>query len=78
MTTHTTGTVVNGQLQLDQPLPLPNRCRVTVAVAPTVDIPADWRERMVAGLKAIEQLKLERPIGSGGLRFTREELHERA
>jgi hypothetical protein len=33
MSTHT-ATVVNGQLQLDTPLPLPDNSRVTVTVAP--------------------------------------------
>ena len=77
MTTHATGMVIDGQLQLDQPLPLPNRSRVTVIVKSAIDVPADWRERMTRGLAAMQKLKDEHPIGSGGVRFTREELHER-
>lgn len=77
MTTQTTGIVVDGQLQLDQPLPLPNRSRVMVTVQSAIDVPADWREQMIRGLAAMQQLKADHPIGSGGLRFTRDELHER-
>ena len=77
MTTQTTGVVVDGQLQLDQPLPLPDRSRVTVTVQSAIDVPADWRERMIRGLATMQQLKVDHPVGSGGLRFTREELHER-
>jgi hypothetical protein len=77
MTTHTTGTVIDGQLQLDHPLTLPNESRVAVTVQPAADIPADWQERFSKGLEAMQKLKAEHPIGSGGLRLTREELHER-
>jgi hypothetical protein len=77
MTTQATGTVIDGQLQLDRPLPLPNQSRVTVTVQSAIDVPADWRERMTQGLAAMEKLKADHPIGSGGLRFTRDELHER-
>lgn len=77
MTTHATGMVIDGQLQLDQPLSLPSRSRVTVTVQSVIDVPADWRERMTRGLAAMQKLKAEHPIGSGGVRFTRDELHER-
>lgn len=77
MTTHTTGTVIDGQLQLDQPLALPNQSRVTVTVQPAAEIPSDWQERFRKGLEAWKRLVEEHPIHSGGLHFTREELHER-
>lgn len=77
MTTRTTATVVDGQLQLDQPLPLPNQSRVNVVVESATETPADWRERMTQGLESLQKLVAEHPIGSGGVRFTREELHER-
>lgn len=77
MTTQATGTVIDGQLQLDQPLPLPNRSRVTVTVQSAIAPPADWQQRMQQGLAALQQLKAKHPIGSGGVRFTRDELHER-
>jgi hypothetical protein len=76
MTTQTTGTVMNGQLQLDSPLPLPDRSRVNVTVEVS-KAQESWRQRMQQGLQALEKLKAERPIGSGGVRFTREQLHER-
>jgi hypothetical protein len=69
MSTHT-ATVVNGQLQLDVPLPLPDNSRVTVTVAPVV---ADSQQAW-ASLK--ERLR-ERPVYAEGQHFTRDELHER-
>jgi hypothetical protein len=73
MTTETTGIVVDGQLQLDQPLPLPNASRVKVMV----ELQADWRDEYLKNLEAWRQLIRERPVRSGGVKFTREELHER-
>lgn len=77
MTTELMGTVFGGRLELDQPLALPDNSRVTVVVRAGAEIPADWRERYIAGLEAWTKLIEERPIHSGGHRFTREELHER-
>ena len=73
MTTTLTGTFVDGAIQLDQPVNLPNHSRVTVQVQPL----EDWRERMRRGLKGWREYRVQHPTGSGGLRFTREELHER-
>jgi hypothetical protein len=78
MTTQATGTVIDGQLPLDQPLPLPNQSRVTVLVQSAVEVPTDWQERMTQGLAAVERLKAAYPIGSNGLHFSRDELHERS
>ena len=76
-TTHATGTVVAGQLQLDEPLGLPDQSRVSVTVEPATIAADDWRQRMTQGLKAMQNLKTQQPIGSGGMRLTREQLHER-
>ena len=73
MTTTLTGTFVDGAIQLDQPVNLPNHSRVTVQVQPL----EDWRERMRRGLKGWREYRAQHPTGSGGLRFTREELPER-
>ena len=73
MTEHVTGTVVNGALQLDTPLTLPDRSRVTVHVEP---LPMKEGEPSAAFL-AFCKLIAERPIYSGEPRPTREELYER-
>ena len=70
-----TGTYVDGVIQLDQPVDLPNHSRVIVRVQ--ILPPEDWRERMRRGLKAWREYCDLHPTGSGGLKFTREELHER-
>ncbi len=72
MTTETTGTVVDGALELDRRLDLPDRSRVRVAVEPL----EDWRVRAQAGLKAWKAYLEEHPIHAGR-RYTRDELHER-
>lgn len=41
------------------------------------ELPEDWKQRWEHALAELERLKRERPIGSGGLKFTREELHDR-
>ena len=73
MTKTLTGTFVDGTIQLDQPVDLPNHSRVMVQFQAM----EDWRERMQRGLKAWREYRAQHPTGSGGVRFTREELHER-
>jgi hypothetical protein len=67
-----TGTVVAGGLRLDAPIDLPDNSRVRVAVEPL----QEWRARFQAGLAAWERLRQQYPINSGGLRYTRDDLHE--
>lgn len=69
----TTGTIVNGMVQLDQPVGLAEQSRVQVTVEPLVDWRAKWRK----ALDDLDALKQTNPISSGGLRFTRDELYER-
>jgi hypothetical protein len=73
MKTETTGTIVAGVVQLDGRIDLPDNSRVRVAVEPL----EEWRTRFQTGLKAWKQLRQERPVNSGGSRYTRDELHER-
>lgn len=77
MATQLTGIVTNGQLHLDQPLSLPDQSRVMVTVEPAVQLPADWSERFAKGLETWKKLIEEHPVRSGGMHFTRDELHER-
>lgn len=67
-----TGTVLGGTLKLDQPLLLPDQSRVRVTIQP-VQSNEGWN----LALEALERLRRERPIRSEGLRYTRDELHER-
>jgi hypothetical protein len=73
MATQLTATVIEGQLRLDQPLDLPNDSKVIV----TVESQSEWREKYLKGLEEWRKFTEKHPINSGGVRFTREELHER-
>ena len=76
MITNYTGAIVDGTLQLDQRVELPDSSRVQVTITPCSSFP-DWQQRWQLSLANMEQLKATRPISSGGKRFTREQLHER-
>jgi len=67
------GTIVDGAIQLDQPLPLANHSRVRVTVTPVDEIERKWDE----ALRNLEQLKKDHPINSGGEKLTREEIYDR-
>ena len=73
MTTQTTATVVDGALKLDEPLDLPNETRVRV----TVECADSKRVARQEALKRLFEYMNQHPINSGGLRFTRDELHDR-
>ncbi len=74
MATQVIATVVNGMLKPDQALPLAERSRVRVTIEP-ID---DWTpEKGRAAWEALQAFLKEHPINSGGLRYTRDELHER-
>jgi hypothetical protein len=79
MKTKVTATVVNGMLELDERIQLPDNSRVSVTVEaveqPSVEPSADQRHK--TGWEAFKQRIRERPVHSGGLHYTREELHER-
>jgi len=73
MKSEITGTIIAGELRLDEPIDLPDNSRVRVAVEPLMEL----RARFHSGLKAWKQLRRQRPVNSGGRRYTRDELHER-
>ncbi len=74
MPTHLTATVVGGMLKPDQPLPLPDQARVKLTLEPL----DEWSpERARAAWEAMQARLRERPIHGGGVRYTRDELHER-
>jgi hypothetical protein len=75
MNTEMTGTVVGGVLQLDGRLALPDRSRVRVRIEP---IPGDAEPTDdESAFELFKKLTEEHPIDSGGLRYSRDELHER-
>lgn len=69
------GTIDGDVVRLDQPLGLPNATRVELTIRPlgVGDSGGRWDEFM----DDLEQLCEEQPMGSGGHRHTRDELHER-
>ena len=74
MTTQVTATFVNGMLKPDQTLPLAEQTRVKLTIEPI----QEWSpEGARAAWQAILARLKERPIHGGGLRFTRDQLHER-
>ncbi len=73
MTHVTTGVVVDGTIQLHEPLDLPNQTAVSVTVEP---LPAMGDDPEAAWERTQQRLR-ERPIHGGGQRYTRDELHER-
>ena len=76
MTTQVMATVVDGELKLDQPLELPNDCRVKIVVE--VEPSAERRrEKSRRGIAELLEFIHKHPINSGGLRYTRDQLHER-
>jgi len=73
MTYVTTGVVVDGAIQLDEPIVMPNQTAVSVRIEP---LPTASKDRLLAWERTQERLKA-RPIHGGGKRFSRDELHER-
>jgi hypothetical protein len=69
----TDGTIIDGSIQLDQPIDLANNSRVKVTVVPVDEIERKWDD----ALANLERLKKEHPINSGGIKLTREELYDR-
>lgn len=72
MSMRVTGTIVDGVLKFDEPVSLPDQSRVSVTVEALVDV-----EQRLAAWNAIKERLRLRPINSGGVHFTRDELHER-
>lgn len=67
-----TGIIEDGVLKLDEPVELPDHSRVSVIVEPLSEV-----EQRLAAWNSVEERLRQRPINAQGLRFTRDELHER-
>ncbi len=76
MTTPLNKTVVNGALQLDEPLTLPeqSRVKVTVTAEPKEGDEVARRREVLQKFRAFSDA---RPIFSSGERLTRDQMHER-
>lgn len=70
-----TATVVDGGLELDHPVELPNNTRVSVTVKSVSVTPSNTGQK--TGWSAWKRRIKERPVHAGGLHFSRDELHER-
>ena len=66
-------TLVNGVLQPDQALPLPDRVRVHL----TIEVIADRRSLARESWQAIRDRLKDRPLHFGAGHLTRDEMHER-
>jgi hypothetical protein len=72
MATHVEATFSNGVLTPDRPFA--EQTRVRLEITPVEE---STREKALAALKAIEERLQKRPVHGGGVRYTRDELHER-
>jgi hypothetical protein len=75
MLTQITATIVGGVLKPDQPLPLPEQTRVNLTVEPIVE--TNDPATALAAWEAIQARLKQRPIHGTGIRYTRDQLHER-
>lgn len=73
MKTSFLGTIFNGELQLDEAVPLANHCRVQVTVLPVAENQRCWAK----ALEALRELKATHPIASGLPPPRRDELYDR-
>ena len=73
MNTKSTGTIVDGSIQLDQPIDLPDQSRVTVRTDLLEHDPKLAQE----ALESFLQRTRVRPVYSDGVRLTRDQLHKR-
>lgn len=73
MKIETKGTLIDGVVQLDEAVDLPNHSRVSVTVRPLTQEPREPKAALERFLRRAEA----RQFDSRGLRFTRDELHER-
>lgn len=66
------GVVENGSIHLDEVLPLPDQTRVRLLVEPVAETNSSS-----AAWERVKKRLQHRPIHGGGLRYSREDLHER-
>lgn len=67
-----TATIEGGLLKPDSALPFPDHTRVKLTIEP-----AEPENASTAAWERVQERLRQRPVHGGGIRFTREELHER-
>jgi len=77
MTTQVDATLIDGVFKPDRALPLPDQTRVRLTIEPIAAAEGWSPEKARAAWEAIQQRLKEHPIDGGGVRYTRDELHER-
>ena len=77
MEKHAKGTLINGVVQLDGEVGIPNNSRVEVTLRATTSVEDEERLQRQEALGRLLKRAAERRFNSGGLRFTRDQLHER-
>lgn len=65
-------TIEGGLLKPDSALPFPDHTRVKLTIEA-----AEPENTSTAAWKRVQERLRQRPVHGGGIRFTREELHER-
>lgn len=75
MRTQVAATVIDGSLELDEPVGLPDSTRVFVTVESVRETTPDRGRE--TGWNALKRRIQDRPVHAGDLHFTRDELHER-
>ncbi len=70
------GTIENGEITLDTPLPIQEPTRVKLTIEP-VETKGFDPVKARAAWERIKQRLTERPIHGGGEKFNREELYDR-
>ena len=72
--TQVSATWTGGTFKPDEAVPLADPTRVRLTIEPLVE----WSpERATAAWAALQKRLREHPIHGGGMRFTRDQLHER-
>jgi len=69
----TTGTLIAGVVKLDESVDIPNNSRVTIQIRSINESPSKPADAWARLKKRLA----DHPIHAGGLRYTRDELHER-
>jgi hypothetical protein len=73
--THLGATVVDGELRLDDRVDLPNASRVQVTIR-SMPLAKKIAEQTESPWDSLMRFLRDHPLNSGGLKYTREELHE--
>lgn len=80
METQVTGTLIDGVVRLDQSVDIPNNTRVKVTMCELAIVPPGFASdpsKRKAALVRFLQRAADRRFNSKGIRFSRDELHDR-